>query len=585
MKALLQHSIHIACFGMAFLFFAGNSAAQIRPGSFELHEGYNERYVVLTDRNLFVAGENIHFAVINITGRDVEKAINSRVFYMELLKGDGTQVTGVKYPMTSEGTEGTFRIPDNAVTGHYFLRSYTRWMRNFSTSDFSYNQIRVINPYMQGLENPVEENPGNPNGIEADDSIAAIQMPVRCTTDKMIYGNREKVLVTLEVPAFIKAAYERYCVSVTRPGAADANNAGIVRLRDPYPDGPYPLQFIPETDGIYVSGKILYKDKEEAVKNALVQLSMLNEDGDYLSYYTRDDGKFVFSLYPFSGRQDFFISARAMKEDLLDIRIDRDFANHNEPLYTGAFKLNRDEKALAVEMMINSQVNQSYWSVSDSGEIQDREDSTGHSFYGQPMRTVYIDEFIDLPTLEEVFFELVPEVNIIKRKGVPQMIMTGNARNNADLASYNPLVLVDRVPVSNLVDLLEVSPQKIQRIELINNLYVKGDIIFGGIVSIFSKKGDLGGVNLPANSSFYIFSGYDPKSDDKHEAYPESQHDPRIPDLRNCLYWDPSVYINPGKNIRLEFYTSDSRGDYEIVVRALNMQGEVMEKRFRFTVR
>jgi hypothetical protein len=191
-------------------------------------------------------------------------------------------------------------------------------------------------------------------------------------------------------------------------------------------------------------------------------------------------------------------------------------------------------------------------------------DSSSRCFYCEPLKTVYIDDFIALPTLEEVFFELVPEINIGKRKEIKFMVLIGHARNNADLASYNPLILLDRIPVYNLKDLLEIPPDKIQRIELINDVYIKGNVIYGGVVSIFSRKGDLAGIKLPRNSYFFDFSGYFPRPE-KSEMIAVPSSSRRIPDFRNCLYWNPEVIIQPGNQASLEFNTSDNKGEFEVV--------------------
>jgi len=586
MKAGLRHIAPVICFTAAILCLAGKMPAQVIAGSVIMHNGYNEKYSVMTDRNIYIAGEKLHFTVFNISDREIQKAGWSGVYYIELIKSDGTLVTGTKFQLLSGKAEGTIGIPDNISTGIYFLRSYTRWMRNFSASGFAYNRIKIINPYYsEGMDNPVAGNPGVTISHNISDTSAVLNMPVSCRTDKAVYDNREKVVVSLEIPLFMKTAAEQYCVTVVRPGALDTNNPGLVRPDDATWNKVHALQYIPETEGFSLSGTVLNKNGLEPAKNALVQLSMLHENGDYLSYYTGDDGKFYFSLNPFAGQQDIFISAGVASDVPLDIRIDKDFANHNGVMVTEAFNLSEEEKSLAVEMMINSQVNKAFAEKAKSTDTITGPDSIGLSFYGQPLRTVFVDDFIALPTLGEVFFELVPEVNIVKKKDIPHLVMTGQPRSNADLASYSPLILLDRVPVSNLADLLEVSPNKIQRIELINNLYVKGDIIYGGIVSIFSKKGNLGGINLPVNSSFFVFSGYYSQPAKEHEEYVEPQADNRIPDYRNCLYWNPQVFIRPGGNASLEFYTSDNQGDYEVIVRGLTLQGEVMEKRCRFTVR
>jgi hypothetical protein len=288
-------------------------------------------------------------------------------------------------------------------------------------------------------------------------------------------------------------------------------------------------------------------------------------------------------LLPLAGRQDLFISARNAADDELEIRVDKDYANHNTSLYTGPFILEPQERSLALEMMVNAQVKKAYAEKVRPVGLPVNKDSSMRCFYGEPLKTVYIDDFIALPTLEEVFFELVPEINIGKRKEITYMVVTGHSRNNADLASYNPLILLDRIPVHNLQDLLEISPGKIQRIEIINDLYCKGSVIYGGVVSIFSRKSDLAGIKLPRNSYFFDFSGYYPRPGEP-EMIPGPSSSKRIPDFRNCLYWNPEVIIKPGNKASLEFYTSDNKGEFDVVVHGLTTEGEIIEKRCRFRV-
>ena len=565
--------------------FAGNAYAQVIRPVVTIQDSYNEKYAVFTDRSMYIAGEKLHFAVFNLSEKELASTYRSKVYYMELTKSDGTFIAGAKFPLSSKGAEGDFHIPENIATGFYFLRSYTRWMRNFSPADFACNRIKIINPNLQEIDNPVSDTSDHSNVFIPEDTSADIPVPVGCKTDKTTYGTREKVVVSIEIPSFLKNVSERFCITVTRPGAVDTNKADRVRIDEATEGNSYALHYIPEAQGLSLSGKILFKDNSEAAGNVFVQLAVLGGIGDYLSYTTGPDGKFYFSLLPVTGQQDLFITARNATDDQLEIHIDKDFANHYNALYPGLFSLHEEERDLAVEMMINSQVNKAFAEKIDPAISPSGQDSTGRCFYGKPLKIVIVDEYVALPTLGEVFFELVSEVNIGKRKDIPYLILTGNVKINAALASYSPLILLDRVPVSNLKDLLEVPPGKIQRIELLNELYVKGNVIYGGIVSIFSKKGDLAGINLPRNSFFFDYSGYYPQDSVEFKKYTDLSGDKRIPDFRNCLYWNPEIYIKAGDKASLEFYTSDNRGDFEVVVRGMTSMGKVLEKRCRFTVK
>ena len=76
------------------------------------------------------------------------------------------------------------------------------------------------------------------------------------------------------------------------------------------------------------------------------------------------------------------------------------------------------------------------------------------------------------------------------------------------MAIYDPLVMIDWVAVSDNESILGTPTQSISRIELVNAPYIKGDMIYGGIISIISKKGDFAGIDLPRNGIFINYKFY-----------------------------------------------------------------------------
>jgi hypothetical protein len=576
------HTIHKTAFFIAAILTSADALPQIYPAVTSLPARYNEKFAVFTDRSLYMAGEDLFFSVINYTEKKIQSACRSKVFYVELMKAGGEVVAEAKFPLTAEGTEGHITIPEKIPAGIYFLRCYTRWMRNFSPAGFAYDRIKIINPAMMESESWVTDTSGRSMPwLTVDTTALNAGTSIRCTTDKPLYGIREKAVLSVGIPSGLRNMQERYCITVTRPGAVDNSRRVFFSWKEGA-ENQYPLSYIPESNGLTVSGTVLGKKTNEPVRNALVQLAVLDEKGDYFNYYTEPDGKFIFSLLPLTGRQDLFISARNAADDELEIHVDKDYANHNSALYAGPFILDPQERSLAREIMVNAQVTKAYDENKIPVSVPVQADSFLRCFYGTPSKTVYIDDFIALPTLEEVFFELVPEVSIGKRKGITYMMLTGNTRSNADLAAYSPLILLDRIPISSLKDLLEVSPAKIQRIEILNDVYIKGNVVYGGIVSIFSRKGDLAGITLPRNSFFFYFSGYSNPPGGQVRITPPL--DKRIPDFRNCLYWNPAVHLKAGETENLEFYTSDSRGEFEVILEGITAEGESIEKRCRFRV-
>ena len=63
----------------------------------------------------------------------------------------------------------------------------------------------------------------------------------------------------------------------------------------------------------------------------------------------------------------------------------------------------------------------------------------------------------------------------------------------------------------------------------------------------------------------------------------EAQAKSRMPDLRNLLYWSPSIGTNG--NGAVSFFTSDQPGKYVGVVQGINADGLAGAKYFTFEVK
>ena len=105
-----------------------------------------ETLQVCTDRMMYITGEVISFsALVNIKDDNSTKEL-SRVLYCELVTPDGTRIAGGKFIVENSSAQGCLTIPEDAVTGHYYLKSYTRWMRNSGPGAYNYILLKVINP-------------------------------------------------------------------------------------------------------------------------------------------------------------------------------------------------------------------------------------------------------------------------------------------------------------------------------------------------------------------------------------------------------------------------------------------------------
>jgi hypothetical protein len=196
-------------------------------------------------------------------------------------------------------------------------------------------------------------------------------------------------------------------------------------------------------------------------------------------------------------------------------------------------------------------------------------------FYGKPELELIMADYISLPAVQEIFFELLSGVKLrSKRSGYEIQIF-----NPTDNIIYEeaPLVMIDGVVIKDLELLANLDPETIERIDATRIPYLTGDIIHYGIVNVITKAGNLRNITLPDYVARLTYRVGDPIS----EFFAPDYSDPvsrqsRIPDFRNTLFWDPS--LKPGNDgmIRIEFWTSDIVADYIVNIQGLCDNGELI---------
>jgi len=115
-----------------------------------------ENISISTDRDLYFSGENIYFNANYFINKQVSKNIKlSNVAYAELISCyDNKAIIQKKYRILDGKLSGNVEIPSDIATGLYIFRVYTQYQRNFSSYNYAYNFISVINP--DNVSQPVD---------------------------------------------------------------------------------------------------------------------------------------------------------------------------------------------------------------------------------------------------------------------------------------------------------------------------------------------------------------------------------------------------------------------------------------------
>ncbi|MEE9461635.1 MAG: hypothetical protein V3V53_07375 [Bacteroidales bacterium] len=550
--------------------------------SFSLPASLNERIQVMTDRDIYAIGERILFAGINISPPELDTNYWSKVLYLELLTPRGTSVAQGKFPMSCSRASGYLTIPEHLLTGNYYLVAYTKWMRNFSPVNFHYQLIKIINPYTPQLET---SNFSNGNRHTGEREEITLNKAITCSTDKASYRQREKVNLTINIPGSSRSLTNTYSVTVVRNSSSDTlRYLKILPEKVQYHRPPGTI-YLPETRGLSLSGRVVSTDSAVSVPGENVNLAILGREPGFRVIPSGPRGSFCFVLDSMSGRNDMYIASNHDEENL-EIRIDNDFANPAVRFPEIPFILSESEKELATEIIFNMQINSHFHSpgitMSEPGD--EGEDPRIISFYGLPSSSILIDDYIELPTLKEVLIELVPGVFPRVRNKEAYLTFSGNKLTFTLINQYSPLLLVDQVPVFGLDELLLMSPKKIHRVEILNEIYIIGNTTYGGILNIITRKGDLAGIDLPENSFFFDFTSFLPQDNLDFPRYEDQEFDSADPDYRNCLYWSPDIKAAPGQDLELDFFTSDNSGDYMVLIRGVGEDGSILQGKCNFQV-
>ncbi len=199
-------------------------------------------------------------------------------------------------------------------------------------------------------------------------------------------------------------------------------------------------------------------------------------------------------------------------------------------------------------------------------------------FYGKPDIEVKMDDYIKLPVMTEVFFELVPGVYLREKKSTYEFSIFDLAENKMDTKS--PSLFIDGVIVNDAASIASLDPELVEKIDVIKDPYLVGRYIFYGIINIITRKGDFSCISLPDYAVRLPIRVTDPVSSFISPDYSaREKKQSSIPDFRNTLYWNPSPVPGTDGKIKVGFWTSDYATDYVISIQGIGENGDFVSLR------
>ncbi|MFZ0473287.1 MAG: hypothetical protein WAL94_11785, partial [Bacteroidales bacterium] len=347
--------------------------------------------------------------------------------------------------------------------------------------------------------------------------------------------------------------------------------------------GNYPaLLYNYEQEYHYIDGHLFNRSLQTPESGRTLFLSIPGKNAFFQYSMTKPEGSFRFSIPIDEKIKDLIIQPEEVSLDN-SIKIMSSFSEK----YPVTLSI-RDTVKIAPSQYIsrwkaNYQVNKIYETEDGLATASSIPFRTSKRFYGKPDIELNMNDYIELPVMQEVFYELLPGV-IMKQKKSEYDIQIADPVYNI-VYDKPPVLFIDGVVVHEPSVIVGLNPDRVEKIDVIKDRYVVGDYLFCGLVNVITKAGDYSDVNMPgyavrlpyrAIESVKAFISPDYSSEERIQS--------RIPDFRNTLYWNPSVQRDKDGTYMVEFWSSDLIGDYEINIQGITDEGKTVSFRKIITI-
>jgi len=513
---------------------------------------------ISTDRSFYVVGETVELKV-TIPELFYPEKLTRSFIYCDMIGQDGQIQSYLKLMLKNGQGESQMIIPSSLKSGYYIIKAYTREMRS-NPANYGFSTIKVVNVEDKALlgftDNSILkldidslENYENGNFV-----ISGLNRQI---------SKRTKVSFDIEIDTN-NIRMPSLSISVVPKTTFVHNKLNAKLLTNPEINSKFVYT---ENKGFSISGTVIQKDTSIAMLRKRIFVSIVGTK-DVFTTMSDSTGKFHVSLPIIYGEHEVYISTDTIDKNAI-ILIDKDYDLQSNYWLNKEFRLNASEKKLALMLAQNIAV----YMIFNNDTLVRESIIAKKPFYGSPDETTVIMDFIDLPRLHMYFTELPSSVHLYKKQ---KKYKARIFDSNSIPLLQNPLIMVDYVAVNDLDRVLKLNPKLINRIEVVNSYYQKGDLSFGGIINFISNNGDFGGLEFKKSSlviNYSFLTAYNPIQPIK---------DNNSPDARTTLYWNPKPDV-VGNKMSIDFYTSDVEGDFEVIIQAIDKAGKntVFKKAFK----
>jgi hypothetical protein len=533
-----------------------------------------ERIYLHTDRDAYIAGENVYFKVYQTALNTKQQ---SRYAYLIFRNIHNVNVINIRIELNNGISFGKFSIPDTLSTGIYQIVGYTNCLRNDPENAFFTKSIIIANRFDKELKNldfyastditsdtllntlsPASEKLPEIN----NNDYLSIQIP------KTIFKKREKIVVGLQLNKNFSIQSANISISVKRVIPGSNENNSILAYFNKTSQQSFNwknCKFLQESQGIIISGIVHQKDQKIPAANQVILLSTPDSIPNLQYTKTNPDGTFKFMLSDFYFGKNLYLKLK----DTTNAIISLDNKYHIEIPFTPMQIKNLHEMK---QYLFRSQdfvtIQKDYFEPQPIEKVKSPMISNKFPrVYGKAQYSVYPSDFYELPDFIEISRELLSTLKIRKHKDIFEANMINAA--SQQYMPNPPLIFLDGVPIDHISQIIPLGSTKIIRIDACAQERHFGDLVFDGILSVHTGKKELANIHWKNPVTTYWELNNHPVSG--FIADNMNATDSYFPNYKQLLYWEPNQTVNA--NQQIVFYASDNTGFFEINVQGITSEG------------
>ncbi|HMK18270.1 MAG TPA: hypothetical protein VK492_08725 [Chitinophagaceae bacterium] len=337
---------------------------------------------------------------------------------------------------------------------------------------------------------------------------------------------------------------------------------------------------VPEYKGHIINGRVTNKTSGIPVSGVLTYLSVPGSRVQLYSSRSDSNGVVRFYTKDFYGPNEIVLQTQSDENAGYNVEIINPFADKFSQESLPPFHIQDSMKNLLTDYSTSMQVQNNF----NGGKLKEFYapiiDSS--AFYGVPDKQYKLDDYTRFSTMEEVLREYVYEVLVRRQKENFHLIM---ADGDNKIFLDDPFTLINGVPVLDPNKIMKYDPLKVKEIDVVKSRHFWGPLILNGIVNLVTYEPDpsiitdLNAVILGYDGLQYQREFYSPV----YES--QEQLSSRMPDFRSVLYWSPNIHTDSQGKTEINFFTSDMKGKYIVILQGIDADGRVGKNIVSFEVK